>query len=141
MRSYACIPGWDCAVAWRDNRDTVRTASVLRGRCGCVKSGYYGYVKKAKISEVKNQLSRYLALVRRGEVVRILDRDTPVAEIVPIDRPTRARSVGEEALAAMERKGLIRRGSGSFDREIVEHDPPGKPAGAVRALLDERGER
>ena len=36
---------------------------------------YNSYMKEAQISEVKNQLSRYLALVRRGEVVRILDRD------------------------------------------------------------------
>jgi len=103
--------------------------------------GYLGHMKEAKISEVKNQLSRYLSRVRRGEVIRILDRNVPIAQIVPIERRMAARGVGEEVLAGMERKGLIRRGSGSIDREILDTDPPGKPSGVLRALLDERARR
>ncbi len=102
--------------------------------------GYYSYMKKAQISEVKNQLSRYLALVRKGEVVRILDRDRPVAQIVPIQHAA-AGPVGSEALVEMERKGLIRRGTCRIDREILEADPPGPPAGVLDALLEEREAR
>jgi antitoxin (DNA-binding transcriptional repressor) of toxin-antitoxin stability system len=102
---------------------------------------YNSYMKEAQISEVKNQLSRYLALVRRGEVVRILDRDRPIAQIVPISRATEGQPVGPEALAEMERKGLIRRGTGRIDREILEADPPGQPAGVLDALLEERDVR
>lgn len=98
-------------------------------------------MKEAHISEVKNQLSRYLALVRKGEIVRILDRQRPVAQIVPISHATEGRTVGVEALAEMERKGLIRRGTGRIDREILEADPPGKPAGVLEALLEERKRR
>ena len=97
-------------------------------------------MKEAKISEVKNQLSRYLALVKRGEVVRILDRDVPVAQIVPIDRPVRAPA-GQEALAALERKGLVRRGTGRIPRTLLERNPPGRPAGVLAALLEERERR
>jgi antitoxin (DNA-binding transcriptional repressor) of toxin-antitoxin stability system len=96
-------------------------------------------VKEAKISEVKNQLSRYLALVRRGEVVRILDRDVPIAQIVPIGRPEDAP--GEDALAHLERKGLLRRGTGRIPRELLAKDPPGRPAGVLEALLEERRRR
>ena len=95
-------------------------------------------MKEAKVSEVKNHLGRYLALVRRGEVVRILDRDRPVAQIVPIAHAPAGRPVGSEALAEMERKGLIRRGSGRIGRELVAKDPPGKPCGVLAALLEER---
>ncbi len=99
-------------------------------------------MKEAKISEIKNQLSRYLALVRNhGEVVRILDRNVPVAQIVPITTRTSGRGVGSEALLVLERKGLIRRGTGVLDREILETDPPGKPAGVLQALLEERNAR
>lgn len=98
-------------------------------------------MKEAKISEVKNQLSRYLALVRRGEVVRILDRDVPVAQIVPITSATPGRSVGTEALAELERKGLVRRGSGKVPREILDRNPPGRASGVLRALLEERRRR
>ena len=96
---------------------------------------------EAKISEVKNQLSRYLALVRRGEVVRILDRDVPVAQIVPIGHAVAGRVPGTEALLGMERKGLVRCGSGHVDREILEADPPGKPSGVLAALLEDRDTR
>jgi antitoxin (DNA-binding transcriptional repressor) of toxin-antitoxin stability system len=95
-------------------------------------------MKEAKISEIKNHLSRYLALVRRGETIRILDRDRPVAHIVPI---LTAGSAGAEALADMERKGLVRRGTGTIDPAILEHDPPGTPSGVLAALLDERDGR
>jgi antitoxin (DNA-binding transcriptional repressor) of toxin-antitoxin stability system len=98
-------------------------------------------VKQAKISEVKNHLSRYLALVRKGEVIRILDRDVPVAHIIPITDGSHGRRVGTEALAEMERKGLIRRGTGVIDRSLLATDPPGKPCGVLEALLDERKAR
>ncbi len=99
-------------------------------------------MKEAKISELKNQLSRYLDLVRsHGEVVRILDRDVPVAQIVPITAETLGRSRGAEVLIALERKGLIRRGTGILDREILDTDPPGKPCGVLQALIEERSLR
>lgn len=98
-------------------------------------------MKEAQISEIKNQLSRYLALVRKGEVVRILDRKRPIAQIVPIAHAAGGGPVGTEALAEMERKGLIRRGTGRIDREILESDPPGKNTGALDALIEERNSR
>ena len=98
-------------------------------------------MREAKISEIKNNLSRYLALVRKGEVVRILDRDRPIAQIVPITDAAAGGTVGAEALAEMERKGLIRRGSGRIDPEIIDKPPPGKPCGVLAALLEERDVR
>jgi antitoxin (DNA-binding transcriptional repressor) of toxin-antitoxin stability system len=96
-------------------------------------------MKEANISQVKNNLSRYLAWVKQGGVVRILDRDRPIAQIVPIDRPRdRGAPVGVEALLEMERKGLIRRGSGTVDRDILERNPPGRSSGVLAALLEER---
>jgi antitoxin (DNA-binding transcriptional repressor) of toxin-antitoxin stability system len=98
-------------------------------------------MKEAQISDVKNQLSRYLALVRKGEIVRILDRKRPVAQIVPIGHALEGRTVGAEALAEMERKGLIRRGMARIDRDILDVDPPGQASGVLQALLEEREAR
>jgi prevent-host-death family protein len=41
-------------------------------------------MKQARIADLKARLSEYLRAVRRGETIAVLDRDTPVAQIVPI---------------------------------------------------------
>ena len=40
-------------------------------------------MRTAKISELKARLSAHIEYVKRGEEVLILDRDTPVARLVP----------------------------------------------------------
>lgn len=45
--------------------------------------------KRVKISELKAHLSKYLRHVRRGHTVEVMDRDTPVARVVPYEeRPS-----------------------------------------------------
>ena len=71
-------------------------------------------MKKAKIAELKNHLSRYLDHVRSGGSVLVLDRGQPVAQIVPLARPTGGSRGHDGRLARLERRDLIRRGgSGS----------------------------
>lgn len=41
-------------------------------------------MKQVRIAELKARLSEYLRAVRRGETIAVLDRETPVAHIVPI---------------------------------------------------------
>jgi antitoxin (DNA-binding transcriptional repressor) of toxin-antitoxin stability system len=41
-------------------------------------------MKKVGIAELKSKLSEHLREVRRGETIAVLDRDTPVAQIVPL---------------------------------------------------------
>ena len=100
-------------------------------------------MKKAKIGELRNGLSRYLDHVRAGGSVIVYDRDTPIAEIVPL---TKAKALSkqdrdEERLARLERRGAIRRGTGDMAAWLKTHKPikiPGGPVGVVQALLDER---
>ena len=48
-----------------------------------------------KIADLKNNLSRHLAHVRQGGELTVLDRDTPVARIVPFaPRPARGDTDG-----------------------------------------------
>jgi prevent-host-death family protein len=49
-------------------------------------------MKRVKIAELKNQLSRHLRAVERGAEIEVTDRDRPIARIVPI----RAKSPGEQ---------------------------------------------
>jgi prevent-host-death family protein len=41
-------------------------------------------MRKVGIADLKARLSEYLRAVRRGETIAVLDRETPVAHIVPI---------------------------------------------------------
>ncbi len=54
--------------------------------------------------ELKNRLSYYLRRVRNGEVVRVTDRGTAVAELRPV-----AQNHGSEArvLEELERDGIV----------------------------------
>jgi len=41
-------------------------------------------MKRVKIAELKDQLSRHLRAVERGAEVEVTDRDRPIARIVPV---------------------------------------------------------
>ena len=47
-------------------------------------SGHNTTMKQVRIAELKARLSEYLRAVRRGETIAVLDRETPVAQIVPV---------------------------------------------------------
>jgi prevent-host-death family protein len=42
-------------------------------------------MKRVKIAELKDQLSRHLREVERGGEVEVTDRNRPIARIVPVD--------------------------------------------------------
>jgi antitoxin (DNA-binding transcriptional repressor) of toxin-antitoxin stability system len=50
---------------------------------------YHMVMKKTGIAELKAHLSQYLRVVRGGEEVTVLDRETPIATIVPSGRRSR----------------------------------------------------
>lgn len=96
-------------------------------------------MKNAKISELKNNLSRFLAYVRRGGTVRVFDRDQPIADLTPCSVAS-AEDHGEVTLAALERDGLVRRGKGKLPADFLTKRLPKVRASVVDALLDERRE-
>ncbi len=94
-------------------------------------------MKKARIGELKNHLSRYLDHVRGGGSILVLDRDQPVAQIVPW--PTTGREVASRdgLLRRLERRGVIRRGTGGLPNWLGRK--AAKVRGSVLAdLLEER---
>jgi prevent-host-death family protein len=92
-------------------------------------------MKNARISELRNSLSEYLAKVRRGETVIVFDRDTPIARIEPI-APGDAQP---DWLREAERRGIIRPPRDRHPAQIPLPPPkPSKPARVLKALLEER---
>jgi prevent-host-death family protein len=93
-------------------------------------------VKSVRLSQLKAELSRYIARVRGGEEVVVTDRGRPVAKLVPIagaDLPDSAR------LSGLERAGLARPGSGRLPADFWSRPRPRDPEARGRqSLLDER---
>ena len=62
-----------------------RSPASPTGRLAIVTlSGHTVVMKQVRIADLKARLSEYLRAVRRGETIAVLDRDTPVAQIVPV---------------------------------------------------------
>ena len=53
-------------------------------------------MKTVRIAELKSRLSEYLRAVRNGETIAVLDRETPVAQLVPV-RERRALRIRKPA--------------------------------------------
>ena len=104
-----------------------------------------------KIADLKNNLSRHLARVRRGQEITVLDRDAPVARIVPfVHGALPVRASGSEATASAERiadlarQGVVSPGDPrALGKWLDDHAPIRLPKGsatAVSALLEMRRE-
>ena len=99
---------------------------------------YNGVMLQAKISELRDHLSRYLDRVRAGGEVIVLDRERPIARSVPIAEGGSAPAGDAERLASLQRRGLVRRGSGRLPAGWRRQRPV-KIRGSV--LADLRAER
>ena len=103
-------------------------------------------MKRVKTAYLKNNLSRCISYVRAGGDLIVLDRDTPVARVVPFGPLEPAGTSGaaaeakktddywtEARLTEMERRGVLRRAnppaSVAWARELRPLKlPPGAPS-------------
>lgn len=76
------------------------------------------------IAQLKARLSEHLRSVRKGRTLTVLDRDTPVARIVPY------------AAEPVEVRRATRR-----LRDLVPPPPPSGPTDSLTVLLDDRRRR
>jgi len=103
-------------------------------------------MQPVKIADLKNNLSRHLARVREGGELTVLDRDTPIARIVPFaprpagpagtgDARTTERQAADAHVAELERLGIL----GPGDPEglagwVRTHEPVRLPKGTRSAV-------
>lgn len=96
-------------------------------------SGYYSQMKKASISELKNQLSAYLQQVRAGETVLVLDRNQPVARIERI-----ADDSGDDRSARLQRAGVLTPPTEPLPLDLLRRPPPRAARSVLDAMLEDR---
>jgi prevent-host-death family protein len=77
-----------------------------------------------RIAELKARLSEHLRSVRKGRTLTVLDRDTPVARIIPY------------AAEPVEVRRATRR-----LRDLKLPPPPQSPTDSLTVLLDDRRRR
>ncbi len=95
-------------------------------------------MKKARIAELKDHLSRYLDHVKGGGSVLVFDRDQPVAQIVPIQGGRHNTGERGERLGRLERRGIVRRGAGGLPDWLGRRKPPKLRGSVLQDLLKER---
>jgi prevent-host-death family protein len=93
-------------------------------------------MKKASISEAKNNLSALIDRVKGGSPVLIVDRGRPVARLEPVSGSDPA----DNRLARLVREGVVRPARSVPPKHLSARQPPRTKKGVsgVRALLDER---
>jgi antitoxin (DNA-binding transcriptional repressor) of toxin-antitoxin stability system len=98
-----------------------------------------GVTVTVKIAELKNRLSHYLRRVQRGDSVLVCDRDRVIARIERAGLQAPVREGDAEWLDRLERRGVVRRGTGRLTRQWLARKPR-VSADVVGALLEERDE-
>jgi prevent-host-death family protein len=82
-------------------------------------------MSKVRIADLKAHLSEHLRRVRSGRTLVVLDRDTPVARIVPYDAET-----------PLEIRRATRK-----PRDLRLPSPPSVPTDSLSVLLEDRTSR
>lgn len=91
-------------------------------------------MKKASISEAKNNLSALIDRVKAGASVLIVDRGRPVARLEPVN------GSDDERVVRLVRDGVVRLARTASAKSALASQPPKPKAGAsaLQALLAER---
>jgi prevent-host-death family protein len=97
-------------------------------------------MKKASITEAKNNLSALIDGLKGGSSVLIVDRGRPVARLEPVTADREGKQNGR--LSRLVREGIVRAGRTRLARTLFTEPPPRPKSGAsaVAALIAERRE-
>jgi prevent-host-death family protein len=84
-------------------------------------------MQRVGVAELKNNLSKNLRLVEKGEVIEVTDHDRAIARLVPVERHSRL---------------VIREPTRSLAEVTNRSYPPlNLPVSSLELLMEERGRR
>lgn len=85
---------------------------------------YIEVMRTVGIADLKARLSEHLRTVRKGRMLTVLDRDTPVAKLVPVDA------------GPLEVRRATRRAA-----DLPKSRPAAASTNSLAVLLEDRGRR
>ena len=89
VRSAARSPSWRRSSTTSSRAGGAAAAPRGRFLTAVTRSGHIQTMKTVRIADLKARLSEYLREVRRGRTFTVLDRETPIARLVPLRRGPR----------------------------------------------------
>ena len=95
-------------------------------------------MKRVSVTELKNRLSHYLRLVKRGETLELLERNVPVAKLSRVEAPATSE---ETLLLRLQREGIVTVPARRPYTKLLSKPPLPCNGDAVRVLIEERGDR
>lgn len=93
-------------------------------------------MRRVSVTELKNQLSRYLRLVKNGETIEIVERSLPIARLEAM-----SASQPDERLERLERDGIVQPARGKARVDLIAKPPVPCRGDAVDAVIKSRGDR
>ena len=95
-------------------------------------------MRRVSVTTLKNELSRYLRLVKKGETIEVLERRVPIARLEGI---AARGSSGEDELERLVREGLVRPARRLPDLGVLDRPPVPCASDPARAVVESRGDR
>lgn len=89
------------------------------------------------VTDLKNGLSRYLRLVKQGEIIEILDHSVPVARLHGLPELL----ANEEELESLIRDGILSQAPGRPRLDLLTEPPVPCRGDVAKVLIEERGDR
>jgi prevent-host-death family protein len=95
-------------------------------------------MKRVSVTDLKNRLSEYLRLVKKGETIEVLERSMPIARIEGVARD---REVGADHLKRLVFEGVVTQAKERPDRKLLERRPIPCKGDVAKAIIEDRGDR
>lgn len=89
------------------------------------------------VRELKDHLTQYLSMIKKGENVVVTDRGNPIAILHSLDK-TEVTASPEEKLASLAKRGVVRLPSGNKKLDLTTKavNVKGKPLSEI--VIEER---
>ncbi len=95
---------------------------------------------RVSVTDLKNRLSEFLRLVKRGETIEVCERQVPIARLVGLSATSAAPP--EDRLEWLVREGVVSGPKeGANARKLMKLSPVPCSGDAVRTVVEGRGDR